>query len=121
MIDILIVEDDSFIAELYERELNSEQLTTKIAKDGQEALDWLSKGETPRLVVLDIMLPKASGIEVLKFMKSKEELKNIPIIVLSNLGQEEIVNEAMNLGANSYLIKANFVPQEVVKEIKNLL
>lgn len=118
--DILIVEDDTFIAELYERELSSQNLSSKIAKDGEVAQKMLSE-EKPRLVLLDIMLPKASGIDVLKFMKNDNNLKNIPVIVLSNLGQDDIVTQAMELGANSYMIKSNFVPQEVVKEVKNFL
>lgn len=120
MIDVLIVEDDSFVAELYEKQLGFDGFTTAISKDGEEAIKFLGK-EIPKAVLLDIMLPKVSGIEVLRFMKNDPKLKKIPVVILSNLGQDEIVNEAIGLGANSYLVKANFVPEQVVKEIKNLL
>lgn len=116
---ILIVEDDLFIRELYERTLTQAGYAVVTAADGQEGLK-LAK-DKPDLVLLDIMLPKVHGIDVLKKLKEDQTTKNIPIVMLTNLGQENIMNEAFKIGAAGYLVKMRFEPQEIVNYVQEFL
>ena len=75
----------------------------------------------PDLILLDIILPKKDGFEVLKALKSDASLKKIPVILLTNLSQKDEVQKGLDLGANDYLIKAHFMPSEVVKKIKRTI
>ena len=81
----------------------------------------MAKSQKPDLVLLDIVLPKASGWEVLKQMKKEVDLKDLKVIVLSNLGQKEEVEKGLGLGAVKYLIKAQHTPSDVVKAVKAIL
>jgi len=117
---ILIVEDDKFISEVYVTKLLSEGLDAKAAEDGDQALEMMKK-EKPELVLLDILMPKMNGIEVFREMKGKEELKDIPVIILTNASEVEYVKEAKKIGTADYLIKSNFTPDEVVSKIKERL
>lgn len=116
---ILIVEDDLFIRELYERTLTQAGYAVVTAADGEEGLK-LAK-DAPDLVLLDIMLPKVHGIDVLKKLKEDQTTKNLPIVMLTNLGQENIMNEAFKIGAAGYLVKMRFEPQEIVNYVQEFL
>lgn len=116
---ILIVEDDLFIRELYERTLTQAGYAVVTAADGQEGLK-LAK-DAPDLVLLDIMLPKVHGIDVLKKLKEDQTTKNIPIVMITNLGQENIMNEAFKIGAAGYLVKMRFEPQEIANYVQEFL
>jgi len=89
---ILIIEDDFFIRELYERQFTKEGYNIVSSEDGPNGL-LLSSQENPDLILLDIMLPKLNGLDLLRTLKSKEETKNIPVILLTNLGQESVIKE----------------------------
>ena len=119
---ILVVEDDQFLRELIVRKLVKEGFKVSIAIDGQEGLQKIIS-EIPDLVLLDIILPEMDGFEILKQTKShsNEKVKDIPIILLSNMGQESDIEKAEKLGANDYLIKAEFTTDEIVDKIKNSL
>ncbi|MDD2807452.1 MAG: response regulator [Patescibacteria group bacterium] len=117
---ILLVEDDEFLAELYATKLNMEGFEVFLAVDGEKGLK-LAKEKMPDLVLLDIILPKMDGFEVLGKMKIDPETKNIPVILLTNLSQKDEVKKGLELGAKDYLIKAHFMPSEVVKKIKQTL
>ncbi|MFA5933373.1 MAG: response regulator [Microgenomates group bacterium] len=118
---ILIVEDDQFIREFYEELFTQEGYKVETASDGEMALDKIKQGGW-NIVLLDIMLPKMDGIQILKNLNLKSSSLNIgPIIVLTNLGNNTIINEAFSLGASGYLIKSALNPEEVIKEIKNFL
>lgn len=117
---ILIIEDDLFIRELYERTLAQSGFEVVGAADGAEGLT-LAKDKKPDLILLDIMLPKVHGIDVLKKLKAESQTKKIPVIILTNLGQENIVNQAFKIGAVSYLIKMHVSPYEIVNHVKNFL
>lgn len=119
-IRIGLVEDDSFLANMYETKLNLEGFEVKKALDGQEGIEMI-KQEKPDVILLDILLPKMDGWEVLNALKKEESVKDIPVILLTNLGQEEDVKKGLELGAVDYLIKAHFVPQEVIEKIKEVL
>lgn len=117
---ILLVEDDEFLAELYATKLNMEGFEVFLAVDGEKGLK-LAKEKMPDLVLLDIILPKMDGFEVLGKMKIDPAMKNIPVILLTNLSQKDEVKKGLDLGAKDYLIKAHFMPSEVVKKIKQTL
>lgn len=117
---ILLVEDDEFLAELYATKLNLEEFEVSLAVDGEKGLKMI-KDKKPDLILLDIILPKKDGFEILKIIKSDKALKNIPVILLTNLSQKDEVKKGLDLGADDYLIKAHFMPSEVVKKIKQTI
>ena len=117
---ILLVEDDSFIIDIYVTKLKEVGFSVQSAVNGEDALAKIKQGK-PDLVLLDIVLPEVNGFEFLQEIKSIPELKNVPVIVLSNLGQKKEVERGLGLGAAKYLIKAHYTPSEVVAEIKQLL
>lgn len=114
---ILIVEDDNFIADLYERELKNDGFEVTIARDGMEG-EVKARQMKPDLILLDIMLPHRNGIDLLKILKSDPVTKGFKILVLSNLGQEEAIKKTLDMGAEGYLIKSSYTPKEVLNEIK---
>ncbi len=117
---ILIIEDDAFLAGMYVTKLSMEKFETQLAVDGKAGLDQAQKFQ-PDLILLDILLPKLNGFDVLKQLKADAATKDIPVILLTNLGQKSDVVEGLNLGAVDYLIKAHFMPSEVVDKIKHVL
>ncbi|RJO59355.1 response regulator [Candidatus Parcubacteria bacterium] len=117
---ILLVEDDTFLAGMYVTKLELEGFRVLLASDGEQAV-ILAKKEIPNLLLLDIVLPKKSGFEVLQELKANGATKNIPVILLTNLGQKEDVQKGFKLGAKDYLIKAHFMPSEVVAKVKRLV
>ncbi|MBU0731884.1 response regulator [Patescibacteria group bacterium] len=119
-IKIVLVEDDKFLSKMYQSKLSMEGMDVNAAYDGEEGLEMVKK-EKPDIILLDIVLPKMEGWDVLKAIKDDLEVKDIPVIILSNLGQEEDVRKGQSLGAADYLIKAHFVPREVIEKIKSIL
>ncbi len=117
---ILIIEDDFFIRELYNRQFVKDGYTVVTAEDGPDGLIKASQ-ENPDLILLDIMLPKLNGLDLLRTLKSKPETKLIPVILLTNLGQESVIKEGFEYGAESYLIKSAYTPSQIIEEIKNFL
>lgn len=117
---ILIIEDDKFLRDLIVRKLKSEGFDILEAIDGNEGLKKIQE-EKINLVLLDLILPGIDGFEVLKKMKENSLATKIPVIILSNLGQRDDVERGLKLGAQDYLIKAHFTPQEIVDKIKGLL
>jgi len=117
---ILIVEDDGFLVQMYAAKLEMEGFKVVAAIDGEKALRQVKK-EVPDLILLDLLLPKKDGFQVLEELKKDSAVKNVPVVVLSNLGQKEDIDRCLSLGAKDYLIKAHFVPSEVVEKIKTLL
>ncbi len=120
MSKILIVEDDKFLRELIVRKLNTENFETIEAIDGERALPLL-KEEKPDLVLLDLILPGIDGFEILTKIKADSSLADIPVIILSNLGQREDVEKGMKLGAIDYLVKAHFTPNEIIEKVKQAI
>jgi DNA-binding response OmpR family regulator len=113
---ILIVEDDNFIRDLYNRAFSKAGYEVSVAADGQEALDVV-KNTNFDMILLDIMLPKVNGIDVLRAYKDpKSGVKDTPVFLITNLGQEDIIKEAFKLGADGYLLKAQLTPKNVVDE-----
>ncbi|MEK7139554.1 MAG: response regulator [Patescibacteria group bacterium] len=119
-ITILLVEDDQFLSGMYKTKFELEGFTIKTATDGWQGLQ-MAKDEHPDIVLLDIMMPKMDGFEVLKNMRASDDMKNIPVILLTNLGQKDDVKKGLEIGADGYLIKAHFMPSEVVEKVKSVL
>ncbi|MBN1778997.1 MAG: response regulator [Candidatus Buchananbacteria bacterium] len=117
---ILLVEDDEFLSELYATKLKLEGYNVVLANDGEKGLR-LAGEKKPDLILLDIIMPKMDGFEVLKGLKENPATKSIPVILLTNLSQKDEVKKGLELGAVDYLIKAHFMPSEVVKKIKQII
>lgn len=117
---ILIVEDEDVLAKVLEEKFEKANFDVEIASDGEDALK-LVKSFKPDIVALDLMLPKLDGFEVLKEMKSKDDTKRIPVVVLSNLNEDENIKKALKLGAVDYFVKSNHPINECVDQIKAIL
>jgi len=116
---ILIVEDEFFLRTVLEKKLQAEGFEVILASDGEDAIEKILK-EVPDLILLDLILPKKNGFEVLEEIKKDPYLKEIPIIVVSNLGHELDIERAKKLGVNDYLIKAHTSLDSVIEKIKEL-
>src|SRR3990167_3844125 len=113
---ILIIEDDQFLRDFYQELLIAEGYQVEVAPDGEIALAKLSQGGWD-LVLLDIMLPKKDGLQILQDIKDRPPACAVgPIVVLTNLGHDTVINKAFVLGAGGYLIKSALNPDEVLKE-----
>jgi CheY-like chemotaxis protein len=113
---ILLIEDEEIMIDLLQRKLTKAGYEISVARDGEEGLKVM-KEATPDLILLDIIMPKMGGFEVMEEMGKDPELKKIPVIVISNSGQPVELDRAQKLGARDWLIKTEFDPQEVVDKI----
>lgn len=117
---ILLVEDEDFIRQLYERQLTKAGFLVKSAPDGTGGLNMLMS-ENFDLLLLDIMLPGMNGLQLLREFKTKNPNSSTIVVLLTNLGQEAVIKEGFELGAQAYLIKASYTPEQIVAEVKNAL
>ncbi|MDP1709771.1 MAG: response regulator [Candidatus Komeilibacteria bacterium] len=117
---ILLAEDDLFLRDMYAAKFAKEGIAVITAADGEKALAIL-RSESVDLVLLGVIMPKKDGFAVLEEIKTDPKLKNIPVVLLTNLGEVEDIKRARKLGASDYLIKAHFLPSEVVEVIKKYL
>ena len=117
MSKILIIEDDKFLRELIVRKLIQEKFEIFEAIDGEEGLKKMKEAK-PDLVLLDLILPNMDGFEVLRRMKEDISLAQVPVFILSNLGQRKDIEKGLKLGAVDYLVKAHFTPNEIIEKIK---
>lgn len=117
---VALVEDDPFLSKVLAFRLKEENFNVILAADGEQAIKVI-KSERPDLILLDLLLPKKSGFEVLEEIKKDETTKKIPVIILSNLGQQTDIDKGMQLGAVDYLVKANFGIKDIVEKIKEIL
>ena len=116
---ILLVEDEEIMVDLLQRKLLKEGYEVFVARDGEEGLKKMKEIEPkPDLILLDIIMPKMGGFEVMEEMKKDEKLKDIPVIVISNSGQPVELDRAKKLGAKDWLIKTEFDPKEVLEKVK---
>lgn len=113
---ILLVEDEEIMIDLLQRKLTNEGYEVSVARDGEEGLRQM-KEIKPDLILLDIVMPKMGGFEVMEKMAKEPELGKIPIIVISNSGQPVELDRAQKLGAKDWLIKTQFDPREVVDKV----
>ena len=119
-IKVLLIEDDKMIIDMYTLKFTQEGYEVFQAENGKDGLASALKNK-PDVILLDIILPQMDGFSVLKELKEDNDLKNKPVILLTNLGQDGDVKKGLELGATDYLIKANFTPQQVVDKVKSVL
>lgn len=119
-IKVLLVEDDTFIGRMYTKKLSDQGFDVVAATDGEHGLT-LARETSPDIILLDIMLPKMDGWEVLNALKEDPNTATVPVVLLTNLGSEDDIQHGLNLGAIDYLIKAHFVPSDVVKKIHEII
>ena len=117
---VLIVEDEDFLIRTLEDNLVAEGYTVDIAKDGGEAVEKIGK-KKPDLVLLDILMPKKDGFYVLEELKKNPEWKLIPVIVLSNLGEDMTIKKSLDMGADDYFVKSQHPIQEIIERVKDYL
>lgn len=120
MVKIVIVEDDPLISRMYNKAFTFEGYEVIIASDGEEALAKI-KSEMPTMVLLDVMMPKMNGIQVLDELKKEEATKGIPVVMLTNLAGDHDVEVALSKGAIKYIVKSEHTPKEVVDMIREIL
>lgn len=113
---ILVAEDDKFLLNIYKTKLTKEGFEITIAEDGEEAIKILSKTRFD-LIILDLMMPKKDGFQVLEYLKGK----NIPTIIASNLGQKEDIEKGLSLGAKDYIVKSQTPLSELMKKVNTYL
>lgn len=120
MSKVLIVEDDPFLSSLLKTRLSKEGFETFRAADGEQALQML-KEQKPNLLLLDLILPKKSGFEVLEAVRADAETKALPVIIISNLGQDDDIRRGKELGAIDYIVKARISIDDLIKKVQNAL
>lgn len=118
-VKILVVEDDKFLQKILVTKFVKEGFDVRAASDGEEAMQALLAA-TPDIVLLDLILPKMSGFDVLTEVKTSPKLKHLPVVILSNLGQEEDIIRAREIGATEFLVKADHSISEVVQRVKEI-
>jgi DNA-binding response OmpR family regulator len=117
---IVIVEDDKFLGGLVSKKLAEEGCSVNHIENGELALAAV-EGDLPDLIFLDLLLPGMSGFDVLAGLKKNDKTKNIPVIVLSNLGEREDIRRGLDLGATSFLIKASMTVDSIIAEASRIL
>lgn len=117
---ILTVEDDQFLRKLFVQKFTTAGFTVKDAGDAKEAFSILESWK-PEIILLDLILPDISGFEILATLKKDERLKDIPVIILSNLGQKQDIDRAMSLGAEGFMVKASFTLEEITEHVQKVL
>jgi two-component system alkaline phosphatase synthesis response regulator PhoP len=117
---ILLVEDDQTMVKMYATKLLKENFQVEVASDGEQALEKV-KSQKPGLVVLDLMIPKIGGMEVLAQLRADPKTRSLPVLILSNLSQDADIQKAKQLGVKEFLVKANFTPSQVVEKIKQYI
>lgn len=120
MMKILIVEDEEILAKVLEEKFEDNDFKVSIASDGEAVIPMVKKFK-PDLILLDIILPKMDGLEVLAQLKDDEELKNIPVIMLSNLNEDEKIKRALSLGAVDYMTKIQHPINEVIDKVNKYI
>ena len=117
---ILIVEDENFLLDMYKMKFEQGGFEVITAVDGEEAIRT-SKREKPDIILLDIMMPKINGFEVLENLKTSPITKLIPVLIFSNFSQKEKIKKGIALGAIDYFLKTNYTPTQVLEKVKNIL
>jgi DNA-binding response OmpR family regulator len=119
-VKVLFIEDDPAVAEMYKLKLELDGYTVTVARDGEEGLRMASQSP-PEIIFLDTRLPKMDGFAVLERLRSAERTKEIPVIILSNYGERELVDRGLKLGALEYLIKSQTTPANLSRGVEGWL
>ncbi len=117
---ILFIEDESVLQKSFEKMFKKEGYRTLSALNGDIGLN-LTRKEKPDIILLDLILPKKNGFEVLAELKSDPETKDIPVIILTNLERTEDIDKALEIGATTYLVKTNYTLKEIIEKVEKIL
>jgi CheY-like chemotaxis protein len=117
---VLLVEDNDFIRNMYQLKLSKSGLEVDEASDGVQALEKI-KAQKPDVILLDLMMPSMGGLDVLKQLKADGMLPDLPVVVLTNVMDQQSVDDAKKLGARDYIVKTDLTPTQVVEKIQPLL
>ena len=117
---ILLIEDDSLLIKMYKTKFTAEGFEVIVAEEGESGLKMALENPV-NFIILDVMMPRLSGIEVLESLRQNPKGKTVPVIVLSNLDREEKAKKALSLGAKEFLVKANFTPTQIVEKVRKYL
>ena len=117
---IMIVEDDRFLSSLIKARLEKDGFSVAQAFDGEEAIQML-KGDRPDLIILDLIMPKVTGFEVLQMISTTPGLERAPVVILSNLAQDSDIEKARQLGAREYFVKVKISIDDLIGKIKELV
>lgn len=120
MAKVLIIEDDPLMSRMYQKIFTFEKYEVVMAKDGQEGLD-LARSEKPTVVLLDVMMPKMNGFQVLEKLKSDPDTKAMPVIMLTNLAGEQDAETALAKGAVKYIVKSEYEPKQVADMVSEII
>lgn len=120
MSKIAIIEDDPVISQMYRMKFESEGFEVQLASDGQKGVE-LVENFRPDIILLDLNMPIMNGIDALRAIRDTSEGRNIPVIILTNLGEEEAPSDLKLLNVHSYIVKANLTPRQVVSRVKEAL
>jgi DNA-binding response OmpR family regulator len=119
-IKVALIEDEPFLASMYKTKLELEGFEVQHASDGEAGLKLVSESK-PDLILLDVVMPKMDGFEVLTQLRANVDTGKLPVILLTNLGQRADIEKGLQLGATDYIIKANYTPAQVVAKVKEHL
>jgi len=120
MTKIAIIEDDAAISQMYRMKFETDGFDVRVASNGKLGVE-LAKSFKPDVILLDIQMPEMNGAEALKKIRDQDINKTTPVIVLTNLGEEEAPDEIRGLGIHSYIVKANLTPRQVVAHVKKAI
>lgn len=120
MTKIALIEDNAVISQMYRMKFESEGFDVKLATNGENGIA-LVKDFSPDIILLDIQMPVMNGAEALKKIRKLDNAQETPVIILTNLGEEEAPKDLANLNISSYIVKANLTPSQVVKKVKEVL
>ena len=120
MTKIAIIEDDSVISQMYRMKFEADGFDVRIASNGKIGVE-LVRSFKPDVILLDIQMPEMNGAEALRQIRAQDTSKTTPVIVLTNLGEEDAPSEIRGLGIHSYIVKANLTPRQVVAHIKEAI
>jgi len=120
MIKIAIIEDDSVISQMYRMKFEADGFEVQLANNGKSGVS-LVEAFKPDIILMDLQMPEMSGSDALEIIRKNDWGKNIPVIVLTNLGEEEAPKNLRSLGIHSYIVKANLTPRQVVQRVKDAL
>lgn len=120
MTKIAIIEDDQVISQMYRMKFEADGFDVQLANDGKHGVE-LVKAFLPDLILLDLRMPEMNGVDALEIIRGKDWGKNIPVIILTNLGEEESPKQLQALGIHSYIVKADLTPRQVVQRVKDAL
>ena len=121
MIKLFMAEDDSLLLHIYEKKFKASGYEIEFAMDGEEAISKLKNMEIkPAVILLDCQMPRMGGFEVMQEIKEDSELKDIPVIFLTNMYEEADEKKGLSLGAVAYLVKSQYIPSEIVGKVKEV-